>query len=87
MGKGKPNKGHLQNMLQWESLRAEAWKSGVPASVKELQIAGKDALDRGLTGAEIGLALRAVLDEVVVRPGAQTLSREWQLKRLHEFTT
>lgn len=86
LGKGKPNRGHLKNMLAWADFREDAAAKGVPASVKGLEVSGKDALDRGLSGSEIGLALRAVLDEVVVRPDAQTMSREWQLKRLLEFT-
>lgn len=81
-GKGKPNKAHLAHLAEMERVRAAAEASRVPASIKDLAINGRDAMAAGLEGPAIGQALRAVLDEVVVDPTEQKLSREWQLSRL-----
>jgi tRNA nucleotidyltransferase (CCA-adding enzyme) len=81
-GKGNRNRAMLIHVAEQEDARRRAQMYGVPASVKELQIDGKDAQEAGLEGAAIGRALRQVLDEVVVDPSEQRLTREWQLTAL-----
>jgi hypothetical protein len=48
---------------------------GVPASVKDLEINGKDAMEPGAAGPEIGYALARILDEVVCEPDDQKRCR------------
>lgn len=81
-GKGSKNLKFLKNISDMEVVRNQAAADGVPTSTKELQITGRDAHEAGLIGRDIGEALRAVLDEVVVRADELALSREWQLTRL-----
>jgi tRNA nucleotidyltransferase (CCA-adding enzyme) len=81
-GKGKTNRSMMAHVAEQEAVRRKARQDGVPASVKELKIGGADAVELGLQGAQIGEALRRVLDEVVVDPSEQRLSREWQLTAL-----
>lgn len=73
---------HIQHIAKMEHEREAAQAAGVPASVKNLQIGGRDAKKLGLDGRDIGRALRRVLDEVVCDPSEQKRSREWQLARL-----
>jgi tRNA nucleotidyltransferase (CCA-adding enzyme) len=73
---------HIQHIARMEEERVKAQTAGLPASVKDLKIGGKDAQALGLRGRDIGAALNRVLDEVVCRPDEQTLSRDWQLQRL-----
>lgn len=80
-GKGNRNRNMLVHIAQQEDLRRAAAQAGVPASVKELAIRGADVMALGAEGPRIGQIMRAVLDEVVVDPTPQTLSRDWQLKR------
>jgi hypothetical protein len=65
-----------------ERIREEAQAAGVPASVKDLEVGGKDAIALGIKGREIGRLLSRVLDEVVCDPTGAKLTREWQLGRL-----
>jgi tRNA nucleotidyltransferase/poly(A) polymerase len=81
-GKGNKNRNMLINMAQQEDIRRVSEATRVPASVKELEITGQDAMKLGLQGEQIGTALRAVLDEVAVDPKAANMRREWQLQRL-----
>ena len=82
-GKGvKVAMNHIGHIAKLERIRQEAEASGVPASVKELQVTGFDAQAAGITGQDIGEALRALLDEVVCDPSTKKLDREWQLSRL-----
>jgi tRNA nucleotidyltransferase (CCA-adding enzyme) len=81
-GKGKANAQHMGNIAVAELARKEAVEDGVPATVKDLSINGSDAMLVGLEGRDIGEALAAVLDEVVVDPVEQKLSRDWQMDRL-----
>jgi tRNA nucleotidyltransferase (CCA-adding enzyme) len=82
-GKGvKVALNHIEHIQRMESTRAASQAAGFPASIKDLQVDGNDAKALGLTDKRIGEALAGVLDEVVCRPDAQTLSREWQFARL-----
>jgi tRNA nucleotidyltransferase (CCA-adding enzyme) len=81
-GKGRPNRAHLAHLAEMETVRAAAEAAGVPASVKDLTVNGRDAMAAGLEGPAIGEALRSVLDEVVCQPDERRMSREWQLGRL-----
>jgi tRNA nucleotidyltransferase (CCA-adding enzyme) len=81
-GKGLKNEKFLNNIRDMERVREEAQAAGVPASVADLAIDGRDAAAVGLRGQEIGDALRRVLDEVVCQPEGVRLTREWQLGRL-----
>lgn len=81
-GKTKPPKNALDQMATWENLRLCAEQDGIPASVKELKITGKDAMEVNLRGAEIGARLREILDNIVCQPNPERLTREWQLDRL-----
>lgn len=64
-----------------EALEA-ARAAAVPASVRDLQISGADAIEAGMNGRDIGAALAGVLDEVVCDPSPLKLGREWQRSRL-----
>lgn len=81
-GKGKPSKAGLERIAQMEVVRREAQRDSVPCSAKDLQVNGRDAMDAGLSGKEIGNALNAILVDVAAAPSETTLSREWQLGRL-----
>jgi hypothetical protein len=81
-GKTKAPTSMLRAIADMESLRQDAQAAGVPASVKDLKVTGFDAKELGLTGKAIGEALHRVLDEVVVDPTGDKLTREWQLQRL-----
>ena len=81
-GKTKAPTSHLRAIADMESLRQDAQAAGVPAGVKDLKITGFDAQEIGLAGKAIGEALHRVLDEVVVDPRDDKLTREWQLQRL-----
>jgi tRNA nucleotidyltransferase (CCA-adding enzyme) len=80
-GKGKPNKGHIEQISRMELLRREAEKDNVPTSPRDLKINGHDVRAIGADGRKIGEILNAVLDDVVCQPTEQTMSREWQLTR------
>jgi tRNA nucleotidyltransferase/poly(A) polymerase len=81
-GKGRPNQNHLAHLAACERERAAAQESGAPRSLKDLQIGGRDLAELGIPGGpEMGRVLAAVLDEVVVDPSGQKLTREWQLDR------
>lgn len=74
---------HIQHIAKMEEARATAQETGVPASVKDLEIDGHDAqYYAGCKGREIGEVLRRVLDEVVVDPTEQKLTRQWQIDRM-----
>jgi tRNA nucleotidyltransferase (CCA-adding enzyme) len=81
-GPGAVDKKHFAALAKMEKFRQEAVKAEVPASVKDLQITGKDVMAHGLRGAAIGKVLHAVLDEVVVDPTELKLSRDWQVTAL-----
>lgn len=81
---GKENRismNHLMNIQKQEEIRLAAANAGVPTSPKELQITGRDITELGIEGPRVGQIMRRVLDEVVCRPDAQTMAREWQLER------
>jgi tRNA nucleotidyltransferase (CCA-adding enzyme) len=80
-GKGNVAMNHMRQIGRLEELRQEAEAAGVPCSVKDLAIGGKDMQASGVTGPDIGRVLREVLDEVVVDPQARFLTRDWQLER------
>jgi tRNA nucleotidyltransferase (CCA-adding enzyme) len=73
---------HIEHIAKMERIREEAQAAGVPASVKDLEVGGKDAIALGIKGREIGRLLSRVLDEVVCDPTGAKLTREWQLGRL-----
>jgi len=81
-GKGAANKAHLTNIGTAELARKAAVRDGVPASVKDLAVDGRDAQAVNLCGRDIGERLALVLDEVVVDPTPMKLGRDWQLQRL-----
>ena len=82
-GKGvKVALNHIEHIAKMERARQAAEAAGIPKSVKDLEINGKDAHELGLNGRDIGAALSRVLDEVVCDPSDQKLTREWQLARL-----
>lgn len=81
-GKGKPDLNAVERLAEMEAIRREARDAGVPSTVKDLQVGGKDAMEAGLQGKEIGEALKKILIDVAAQPDALTLSRAWQLKRL-----
>lgn len=81
-GKVKGTTNTLERIARMECIRAEAAERGVPSKVGDLAINGDDCMAEGLTGRDIGTALRAVLLEVASQPNETTLSREWQLERL-----
>lgn len=70
------NLDHIKHIGTLEVERQAAQDAGVPAGRKDLQITGKDIK---ADSREIGRVLNAVLDEVVVDPSPQKLTREWQL--------
>lgn len=80
-GKGKPNMKHINHVGGLEVERQKAVHANVPSSLKDLQISGRDLIELGINGRDIGRVLNAVLDEVVCQPKDQTLSREWQIER------
>jgi tRNA nucleotidyltransferase (CCA-adding enzyme) len=84
-GKTRAHRGHLVHVARLEDVRRQAQALGVPASVKDLKVTGKDAIALGMTGRWIGGALDVLLDEVVVQPDDLRLSREWQLSRLEHM--
>lgn len=81
-GKGNPSKAGLTRIAAMESVRAEAEDSGVPATVKELAVNGRDAQELGIQGRWIGGALKIILDDVASEPSETHLSRDWQLAAL-----
>lgn len=83
-GKGSSvrNLDAIGNIAQMQQLLDDARIAGVPAKTGDLEINGNDAMTLGHVGRNIGNALREVLDEVVVDPTEQKMSREWQLGRL-----
>jgi tRNA nucleotidyltransferase (CCA-adding enzyme) len=81
-GKGTKNLPMLRHVATQEDIRRAAEAARVPASRKDLAIGGRDAMALGFEGPEIGAALDAILDEVVVDPTEHKRSREWQLGRL-----
>jgi tRNA nucleotidyltransferase (CCA-adding enzyme) len=81
-GKGTKNLPMLRHVAAQEDARRAAEAARVPASRKDLAIGGRDAMALGFEGPEIGAALDAILDEVVVDPTEHKRSREWQLGRL-----
>jgi tRNA nucleotidyltransferase/poly(A) polymerase len=80
--KSKVALNQIEHIAKLERLREEAEAAGVPKSIKDLEVGGKDAIELGLRGRDIGNALARVLDEVVVDPTGPKLTREWQLARL-----
>lgn len=81
-GKGKSNHNHMAHIAACERLRQEAQAANVPRTLRDLKINGKDLHALGVPGGpEMGRLLNAVLDEVVVDPTNEKLTREWQLKR------
>lgn len=82
-GKGaKVALNHIEHIGSLEILRQKAQTAGVPSSLKDLQVGGKDAIELGLRGKQISEALARVLDEVVCQPEGDKLTREWQLEAL-----
>jgi tRNA nucleotidyltransferase/poly(A) polymerase len=82
-GKGqKVSLTHLASVGRMVNIHEAAISANVPASVKDLEINGRDAHAAGLEGRAIGDALKRVLDEVAIDPSHKKLSREWQLSRL-----
>jgi tRNA nucleotidyltransferase (CCA-adding enzyme) len=82
-GKGDKNTKFLDNVGSLERIRRQAETDGVPASVRDLEIDGRDAHDALPPHADhklIGDVLRGVLDEVVVDPSEQKRTREWQMR-------
>jgi tRNA nucleotidyltransferase/poly(A) polymerase len=65
-----------------EDMRRKMVAAGVPASTKGLKITGYDAQQVGLEGRDIGVALNAVLDEVICQWDGRQDDRDWQLARL-----
>ncbi len=84
-GKGNKNRAMIEHVAEQAKLLFAARDAGVPHTVKDLQVNGRDATELGLQAKQIGAALRAVLDEVVVDPDSQRLSRDWQLRRLEHY--
>lgn len=82
MGKGSIDNAQLMALARLEQIREDAERHRVPKSVKDLQINGHDAIERGLEGKQIGAVLTAILHEVVSQPDAKKLGREWQMNRL-----
>lgn len=81
-GKGVPDRNKLTQIGKLEEWRRDAKSKGVPSSTKDLEISGKDAIEKGYSGRDIGQALKRVLYDVVNEPNERTLSREWQVGRL-----
>jgi tRNA nucleotidyltransferase (CCA-adding enzyme) len=81
---GSANQKHVNQIAQMESYRVAAQRDGVPVSVRDLKINGRDvmAVMPERNSVRIGEILKAVLDEVVVRADEMALSRDWQLKRV-----
>lgn len=81
-GKGeKVALNHIEHIVKLESLRGAAEQDKVPCSVKDLKINGHDVAEFTGYGRQVGETLARVLDEVVVDPSEQKLTREWQLQR------
>jgi tRNA nucleotidyltransferase/poly(A) polymerase len=78
-GKGARDMNSLRHLAKLEQERCAAERAGIPASVKDLKIDGRDVMH--LPGPDRGRVLRAVLDEVVCNPTAVTLSKAWQQER------
>jgi tRNA nucleotidyltransferase (CCA-adding enzyme) len=81
-GKGRIDLNAARRLQKWEDVRREAVEKGIPASIKELKVTGKDAIDVGLEGKAIGEAFREILDEIVCQPTEDRLTRGWQADRL-----
>lgn len=84
-GKGsKVALNHIEHIAKMERMRQEAADAGVPASVADLQINGKDAIEAGHAPRWIGQTLGVVLDDVVTDPTPLKLSREWQYEQMRK---
>ncbi|MFA9272936.1 MAG: hypothetical protein ACEQSX_19750 [Baekduiaceae bacterium] len=70
----------IRKLGQMEALRVNLAAGNVPASVKDLKIAGFDLQALGASGPDIGRVLREVLDEVISQPDPLRMSREWQIE-------
>jgi tRNA nucleotidyltransferase (CCA-adding enzyme) len=79
-GSGVDHK-HLEQLGEMEYMRVEAQRTRVPATVKDLAIDGEDLKLLGIYGRDIGLVLRAVLDEVACDPSEMKRGRIWQVNR------
>jgi hypothetical protein len=81
--KAKVALNQIEHIAKMERERVKAKDDGVPISVKDLEIDGHDAqYFAGCSGRSIGEVLRRVLDEVVVDPSDQKLTRQWQVDRM-----
>lgn len=81
-GKGEGFSGNaLLSIAEMEKLRQAAQDEGVPSCVGDLKINGHDLMALGISGRDIGRVLKAVLDEVVVRPDELNMTRDRQLER------
>lgn len=82
---GRYKQNHLGLLGSMEEARASAAKQGVPASIKELKIGGRDLIDLGVDPRQISRMLRDVLNYVNRNPGASNLSYEGQIKLVQEW--
>lgn len=79
LGKGGDT-GDAIEVLGWiEQIRADAQARGVPLDHKGLKINGRDLIDLGLEGRDIGRVLNQLLHEVLAQPKLN--EREWLLSR------
>ncbi len=81
-GRGTINMKHLNNVVQMNAIRKEMSRDKVPCKVADLEITGRDAIEKGYASSDIGKALNRVLVSVATQPNEQKRSREWQLSQL-----
>ena len=79
IGKGGDISDALEVLTWIEQIRADAQKRGVPVDHKGLKIGGRDLIELGLQGRDIGRVLDQLLHEVLAQPKLN--EREWLLQR------
>jgi tRNA nucleotidyltransferase (CCA-adding enzyme) len=84
-GKQRSSKPQLQQVMALVNRQMEARDAGVPVSRGDLAITGRDIMELGVSGRDIGVIQAKILDEVVCQPTERRMSREWQMARAWEL--
>ncbi len=64
----KDEEGHCPTVRKWQKIYAEMRKNKTPFTLKELKIGGKELIEAGITGREIGETLEYLLHLCTERP-------------------
>lgn len=78
--KVKASMADVERIGQMESLRAAAQEAGVPCDRTGLKVNGRDMMDLGIQGDDIGRVLDQLVHEVAVDPSDLKMSMPWQLE-------